>query len=171
MEIYPTKIPRNESTSQGMTRLTDLKHLVKSLDPKIKINTNTNTTTNTQPQSQSQIFSTSYSNPIDFLKIPPKTINQTSGSSRTLHLSSGYSLDEQEEMILDLRFEETKSKSTQTQTQPQTHNHNHNHKSSAQAIQTPSIFSKFPQKRLTRPPVLQGLCICRRGILLMNKKK
>ncbi|KAJ6234937.1 hypothetical protein M0813_28914 [Anaeramoeba flamelloides] len=108
MEIYPTKIPRNESTSQGMTRLTDLKHLVKSLDPKIKINT----TTNTQPQSQSQsqIFSTSYSNPIDFLKIPPKTINQTSGSSRTLHLSSGYSLDEQEEMILDLRFEETKKK-------------------------------------------------------------
>ncbi|KAJ6249681.1 hypothetical protein M0813_17104 [Anaeramoeba flamelloides] len=104
MEIYPTKISRSECSNQRITHLTDLKHLVKSLDPKIKINTNTNT------QSHTKILSRGYSDLNDFLTIPPKTRNQLSGSSRALHLSKGYSLDRQEEMILDLRFGETKKK-------------------------------------------------------------
>ncbi|KAJ6228049.1 hypothetical protein M0813_09187 [Anaeramoeba flamelloides] len=108
MDIYSTNISVGEKRNQGYTRLTDLKRLVKSLDPKIKINTNTNTITSTGTEQQTP--KKGNNKPNSFITISSKSMINPPNTSSPLHLSTGFSFEEKEEMILDNRFGETKNK-------------------------------------------------------------
>ncbi|KAJ3430870.1 hypothetical protein M0812_02544 [Anaeramoeba flamelloides] len=102
MDLYSANFSVGEKRNQGYTQLTDLKRLVKSLDPKIKINTSTST--------EPPILKKGNTKPNSFITIPSKSMINPTSSSRSLHLSSGFSFEEQEEMILDNRFGEIKNK-------------------------------------------------------------
>ncbi|KAJ3429350.1 hypothetical protein M0812_24696 [Anaeramoeba flamelloides] len=73
---------RNENSNQRFENLTELKHLVKSLDSKIKVNTSTSTL------SMDLTASESFMNSEEFDII---SNNNTSNDTKNLHLSSGFS--------------------------------------------------------------------------------